>query len=92
MTIPLLSSLSREGLSAHSHTPTRHRFTAQFDGRVPYSAYPGAESGAGAHLPSVMTESPFAPSRHYLLGRRVPASWTSVTRSSSPLRAHAPDL
>jgi|SRR5580704_775589 hypothetical protein len=38
------------------------------------STFSGAESGAGAHLPSVMTESPFAPSRRYPLGRRVPAS------------------
>jgi len=40
MTVPLPSSLSPEGLSAHSHTPTRHRFTAQFDGHVPYPTYP----------------------------------------------------
>jgi hypothetical protein len=59
---------------------------------VPYPAYPGAESGAGAHLPSVMTESPFASSGRYPLDRCVPTSWTSVTRSSSLLRAHAPDL
>ena len=35
MTIPLPSSQCRVDLSAHSHTPTRRRFTAQFDGRVP---------------------------------------------------------
>ena len=38
------------------------------------STFAGAESGAAAHLPSVMTESPFAPSRRCPLGRRVPAS------------------
>ena len=35
LTVPLPSSQCRVGLSAHSHTPTRRRFTAQFDGRVP---------------------------------------------------------
>src|SRR5438067_1122624 len=39
-----------------------------------------------------MTESPFASSGRYPLDRCVPTSWTSVTRSSSLLRTHAPDL
>jgi hypothetical protein len=92
MTFPLQSSLSCVVLSAHSHTPTQTQVYCTV--RWPYALphIPGTESGVGAHLPSVMTESPFAPSRRYLLGRHVSTSWTSVTRSSSLIRAHAPDL
>jgi len=71
MTVPLPSSLPRIGLSAHSHTPTQPRFTAQFDGGVPCPHSPVLRPVWRHIPPPVMTESPFAPSRRYLLGRRV---------------------
>ncbi len=45
----------------------------------------------GASLP-VMAESPFALSGYYPSGSRLQATWAGVTRPSSLLRTHAPDL
>jgi len=71
MTIPVRSSPTRRGLSAHSHTPQARKVyrAARQSCVVPISP---AQSPAWAtpRLP-VMTESPFAPLRCYLLGSRV---------------------
>jgi hypothetical protein len=66
---PVLRRLKRSLAYPHA---TQVHCTGRWPCALPHIS--GTESGVGAHLPSVMTESPFAPSRRYLLGRHVPTS------------------
>jgi hypothetical protein len=71
MTVPVRSSPPRRGLSAHSHAPRARKVyrAARQSCVIPFTP---AQSPAWAtpRLP-VMTESPFAPLRCYLLSSRV---------------------
>src|SRR5262249_30683736 len=71
MTVPVRPSLSRRGSSAHSHPP-------RCATGLPRGSIAACRPVAPAQCPAwvtprlfVMTESPFAPSRRYLLGSRV---------------------
>ena len=59
--------------------------------RVPSSTSGTEPWAVGASLP-VMAESPFALSGGYPSRSRLRATWAGVTRLSSLLRTHAPDL
>jgi len=71
MTVPVRSSLPRRGLSAHSHSPqARKIYRADRQPCVVPISPAQSPAWATPRLP-VMAESPFAPSRCYLLGSRV---------------------